>query len=70
MVTLNFDDRLKNMKKKITFFFWSSRTLSLKGKIAIIKSHVLLRSIFSFNLVYVPNDILGQISNHFLPFSG
>ena len=59
MVTLNFDERLCDMKKLL--FIWNARNLSLKGRITIIKSLVLPKITFLLSLIYVPTDILDNI---------
>ena len=66
MVTLNFNKRIENIKKIL--FTWNSRTLSLKGRITIIKALVLPQILFLFNLIYVPNEILDQINKEFFNF--
>ena len=66
MVTLNFNKRIENIKKIL--FTWNSRTLSLKGRITIIKALVLPQILFLFNLIYVPKEILDQINKEFLNF--
>ena len=66
MVTLNFNKRIENIKKIL--FTWNSRTLSLKGRITIIKALVFPQILFLFNLIYVPKEIFDQINKEFLNF--
>ena len=42
---------------------WKSRTLSLKGKITIIRSLILPQIQFLFNMIYIPPKILEQIDS-------
>ena len=66
MVTINFNKRIENIKKLL--FTSNSRTMSLKGRITIIKALVLPQILFLFNLIYVPKEILDQINKEFLNF--
>ena len=56
---LNFDDRIKNMETTINI--WKSRSLSLKGKITIIKTLILPQVQFLFSMVYVEDKIISRI---------
>ena len=56
---LNFDDRIKNMETTINI--WKCRSLSLKGKITIIKTLILPQVQFLFSMVYVGEKIINRI---------
>ena len=66
MVDLNFNEKIENMEKLL--FIWTSRNLSLKGKITIIKSLILPQILFLLTLIYVPKYILDKIEKLFLSF--
>ena len=59
MIDLNFNERIGKMKKQLDI--WRSRSLSLKGKITIVKSLILPQILFLFSLIYVPKSMLDQI---------
>ena len=50
MLNLNLENRLKNMNTIINI--WKSRSLSLKGKITIIKTLILPQINFLFSMIY------------------
>ena len=66
MVRLNFDERLIKIKKLL--HIWSSRILSLRGKITVLKTLVLPKILFLFSMIYVPDEILKIVDNLFFNF--
>ena len=58
-VELNYTDRLKIVEKLL--YMWSSRNLSWKGKITILKSLVIPKFLHLFSSIYTPVDILDKI---------
>ena len=66
MVSLNFEERLEDMRKILCI--WNARNLSLKGRITIIKSLVLPKVIFLLSLVYVPKEVLDRINKILMDF--
>ena len=56
---LNLENRLKNMN--IIINIWKSRSLSLKGKITIIKTLILPQINFLFSMIHIPDQILKKI---------
>ena len=56
IIELNFTERLKSMQKMINI--WTSRNLSLRGKIMIIKALILPQIQFLFSMLYTPDQIL------------
>ena len=63
---LNFDNRVKNIKKLLDI--WTCRHLSLKGKVLILKSLILPQIQFLFTMIYTPENILKQVENLFYKF--
>ena len=59
--TLNLIDRIKNMNKLINI--WKARSLSLRGKVTIIRNLILPQIQFLFSMVYIPDNILKEIDN-------
>ena len=59
MIHLNFNERVEKMKKQL--YIWRSRSLSLKGKITILKSLILPQILFLFSLIYINKNVLDQI---------
>ena len=47
---------------------WSHRKLSLKGRIAVIKSYALPKLLYVFNNVYVPEPIIKKVKNTFFSY--
>ena len=66
MLNLNLENRLKNMNTIINI--WKSRSLSLKGKITIIKTLILPQINFLFSMIYIPDKILQRIDNLLLDY--
>ena len=66
MARLNFEERLVNIKNML--YIWSSRVLSLKGKITVLKTLILPKILFLFSIVYVPDEMLKTIDNLFFNF--
>ena len=47
--------------KKLIINIWKSRSLSLRGKVTIIRSLILPQIQFLFSMVYIPHNILKEI---------
>ena len=62
--TLNIDKRVKKMNTIINI--WRSRNLSLKGKITIIKTLIVLQINFLFLMIYIPDNILQKLDKMLL----
>ena len=56
----NFIERLDSVKKLINI--WSSRGLSLYGKVTIIKSLIILKFVYISSLLPVPKEILKKLN--------
>ena len=61
IIELNFTERLKSMQKMINV--WTSRNLSLRGKIMIIKALILPQIQFLFSMLFTPDQILKKIDD-------
>ena len=66
MIDLNFKEKIENIEKLLSI--WTSRNLSLKGKITIIKSLILPQVLFLFTLIYVPKYILEKLEKLLFSF--
>ena len=66
VIDLNFNERIKKMQQLINI--WTSRSLSLKGKITIIRSIILPQIQFLFSMVYVPKEILDKVDKILFQF--
>ena len=66
VIDLNFTERIKKMQQLINI--WTSRSLSLKGKITIIRSVILPQIQFLFSMVYVPKEILDKVDKILFQF--
>ena len=64
-VKLNYQERLNKMK--VLTNIWSSRNLSLKGKVMIIKS-LILQVFFLFSVLFTPDQILNVINKILFSF--
>ena len=49
---------------------WTSRALSLKGKITIIRSLILPQIQFLFSMVFVPQEMLQKLITYYLSSYG
>ena len=55
---------LERLKKLSTILkIWKSRSLSLKGKITILKTLAIPQIQFLFNMIYIPENIIKKIDN-------
>ena len=54
LLELNLDERLKKLGTILNI--WKSRSLSLKGKITIIKTLAIPQIQFLFNMIYIPEN--------------
>ena len=59
IIDLNFKERLNSMQKLINI--WNSRSLSLRGKIMIIRALILPQIQFLFSMIETPEHILKKI---------
>ena len=59
VIDLNFCERIKKIQQLINI--WTSRSLSLKGKITVIRSLILPQIQFLFAMIYVPDYILQKL---------
>ena len=59
----NFTEKLDNIKKLINI--WSSRGLSLYGKVTIIKSLLLPKVVYTSSLLPTPENIIKEL-NHLI----
>ena len=66
VLELNFTARIKKMEQLCNI--WRTRCLSLKGKIAIIRSILLPQVQFLFSMLYVPEKIIKKIDQILLTF--
>ena len=66
ILDLNFKSRIENMNKLINI--WKARSLSLKGKITIIRSLILPQIQFLFSMVYIPDKLLKEIDSLLLNY--
>ena len=66
IIKLNIDNRIKNMNTIMNI--WRSRSLSLKGKITIIKTLILPQIHFLFSMIFIPEHILQKIDKMLLDF--
>ena len=57
----NFTEKLDNIKKIINI--WSSRGLSLYGKVTIIKSLLLPKVVYTSSLLPTPEHIIKELSH-------
>ena len=65
-IKLNYQERLNKMK--VLTNIWSSRNLSLKGKVTIIKSLILPQVSFLFSVLFTPDQILNEINKILFSF--
>ena len=65
-IDLNFGTRLRNMEQIL--YTWTSRSLSWKGKIVILKSLVIPQVTHLLSNTYVPNDVLDKIDRMLFKF--
>ena len=63
---LNFNERIKNIQQLTNI--WTSRSLSLKGKITVIRSLILPQIQFLFSMIYVPDNILSKLDELLFKF--
>ena len=63
---LNFNERIKNIKKVLDI--WKLRALSWKGKITILKSLIVPQLIHLLSTLYTPASILEEIDKLFFDF--
>ena len=66
MVDLNFIKKLKSIKQIANI--WSSRCLSWKGKITIVKSHLISQINHLLSILYIPDVILKELDNVLFKF--
>ena len=59
VLKLNLEERIKKLNTILNI--WRSRSLSLKGKITIIKTLAIPQIQFLFNMIYIPDNIIKQI---------
>ena len=66
MTKLNFEKKLASIEK--TLQIWSSRRLSLKGKVSIIKTLVILKIVYALSLIFCPTKILEKLDKILFSF--
>ena len=64
----NFIERLDSIKKKKLISIWSSRGLSIYGKLAIIKSFLIPTFVYICALLPTPNELLKQLNQLLFKF--
>ena len=60
LCTKNFDEKLESIKKQISI--WSSRGLSLYGKVTVIKSFLISKFVFISTLLPTPNKFIKDLN--------
>ena len=65
-IKVNYQERLNKMK--VLTNIWSTRNLSLKGKVTIIKSLILSQVSFLFSVLFTPDQILNEINKILFSF--
>ena len=63
---LNFEDKIKKIEQLVNI--WSTRNLSLKGKVTILKSLIVSQFSFLFSTIYTPVEILHKIDKIIFSF--
>ena len=66
MFNLNFRDKLSHIKQVLNI--WSGQSLSLKGKITIIKSLVISKIVNICSMIYVPTDFIKEVDQLLFTF--
>ena len=66
MTKLNFEKKLASIEK--TLQIWSSRRLSLKGKVSIIKTLVIPKIVYALSLIFCPTKILEKLDKILFSF--
>ena len=66
MTKLNFENKLASIEK--TLQIWSSRILSLKGKVSIIKTLVIPKIVYALSLTFCPTKILEKLDEILFSF--
>ena len=59
----NFQDKIDSMKKLTNI--WSSRGLSVYGKVAIIKSHLISKLVYTSSSLLTPSHVIKKV-NHII----
>ena len=62
----NLNEKLHKFKTVLAI--WSQRDLSLKGKITILKSLALPQLLYTFSVLYVPEDIIDKVDKMMFKF--
>ena len=62
----NFEEKIKNLKT--TLNIWSQRKLSLKGKVAVLRSMALPQVLYVTSVLYTPEWVVQNIEKLFLEF--
>ncbi len=62
----NFDEKIKKVKTLLNI--WSQRRLSLKGKVAVLRSIVLPQVLYVSTTLYIPETVQAEIDNLFFEF--
>ena len=65
---LNFEEKIKKIEQLVNI--WSTRNLSLKGKVTILKSLIVSQFSFLFSTIYTPVEILLKIDKMIFFFYG
>ena len=65
-VLKNFEVKIKKVRSLLNL--WSQRKLSLKGKVAVLRSIVLPQILYTATTLYIPEEIQHQIDDLFFDF--
>ena len=66
MFNSNFRDKLSHIKHILNI--WSNQSLSLKGKVTIIKSLVISKIVNICSMIYVPTDFIKEVDQLLFTF--
>ena len=65
-IQANFEEKLKKLRKLLNM--WSQRKLSLKGKVAVLRSLALPQILYVASSLYVPDWVIHEVDNIFFSF--
>ena len=66
LINLNLMEKMKNLRQIINI--WAGQSLSLKGKITIIKSLIVSKIVNIWSMVYVPSDFIDEVDKLLFDF--
>jgi len=67
-ITENFEEKIKKLKKLLGM--WHQRNLSMKGKIAVLRSVALPQMLYVTSVLYTPQWVIDEVENLMLKFYG